>query len=77
MRAALCSLNPPSTQEVFVSSIPGISPITPDIEEIRHREEKRDLVADEQADDPAMDDEIEKARRSSEGDTKGRLPDPA
>ena len=77
MRATLCSLNPPSTQEVFVSSIPGISPITPDIEEIRHREEKRDLVADEQADDPAMDDEIDRSKRPSDGKPKDRLPNPA
>jgi hypothetical protein len=60
-----------------VSSIPGISPITPDIEDIRHREEKRDLVADEQADDPAMDDEIDRAKRSSDGKPEGHLPDPA
>ncbi|MBB3997131.1 hypothetical protein [Aureimonas pseudogalii] len=60
-----------------MSSIPGISPITPDIEEIRHCDEKPDLVADEQADDPAMDDEIDRAKRSTDGRPEGRLPDPA
>lgn len=43
-------------REVIMSNTPGISPITTDIEEIRRSDDgDRDLLGDEQADDPDRD----------------------
>ncbi|WP_062210684.1 hypothetical protein [Aureimonas sp. AU12] len=61
--------------ETIMSNTPGISPITPDIEEIRHSDRnERDLLGDEQADDPAMDDlKPESGEIDGEDETTARI----